>query len=156
MNVQKIRKELKEQLGYNSRMVSIKNDYGNVIFTIRNIDVDYAKLEQFAYKFENVSYCEASGEILSGGNTFVTIEFCETITEIFATTDIEGFDTAVESLNNFQFARMFDNTLSIIKNGGTYTIRNKKNEFSNVQTVFGFGKEILNKILYKEGKFQTV
>ena len=81
MDTKVIRQELKKELGYNSRQVSIKSKPGgysySFIFTIRDKNVNYDKVNEFAHKYKSVSRCEYSGEILSGGNTYITVTFSD-------------------------------------------------------------------------------
>lgn len=72
-DTKQLRSELKSELGYNARQVSIRARDCSVYFTIRDAEVSYAKVEQFASRAESISRCHVSGEILSGGNTFVNI-----------------------------------------------------------------------------------
>lgn len=72
-----IRNELKK-LGYNSRQVSVKSgycgysDYSHI--TIKDLSVDFQKVENACMKFEDVDY-DISGEILQGGNTYIRVEY---------------------------------------------------------------------------------
>ena len=68
------RKELKE-LGINSKQVSVNCKHGSLYVRIKDLKVKMETVEFIANKHRSVSYCEASGEILQGGNTFVFIEF---------------------------------------------------------------------------------
>jgi hypothetical protein len=74
---QKIRAELKA-LGYNSRQVSVTNRRGGYGDSMRIKIKDYVNInvvEAIAEKYEHVRYCEYSGEILAGGNTFIHVEY---------------------------------------------------------------------------------
>jgi len=73
----KIRKTLKEELGLTSRKVSVKSGYcgysSKIDVTVKDLLVDIKKVEKIANKFYSVDRCERSGEILQGGNTYVTV-----------------------------------------------------------------------------------
>ncbi len=65
--------------GYNARMVSVRTSYysmgSSITLTIRSADVDYATVKALADGAEKIDRCEFSGEILSGGNTYVHLNF---------------------------------------------------------------------------------
>lgn len=71
-----IRQELK-QLGYNNKKVSVRCDGGSINVTLKFIpNTEQVKeVKKVAEKFEKIHYDEATGEILSGGNTFVFVEY---------------------------------------------------------------------------------
>lgn len=78
-----IRAELKRH-GYNARRVSIRTDYyslGSSIYaTIRDADVDVEKVTKIVERIgKHVRRCEISGDILSGGNTYVHISYTEEV-----------------------------------------------------------------------------
>lgn len=75
-----IRKQLKT-LGYSARDVSVRSDHNSLDITIRRNGLDVKAIKAIANSHENVSRCEASGEILGGGNTFVFIRFDDEVTE---------------------------------------------------------------------------
>lgn len=72
-----IRKELKKQLGVTSKQVSVRSrnsGYDEAIdVTIKDLKVNKMKVEAIANRYEYIRRCEYSGEILSGGNTYVFV-----------------------------------------------------------------------------------
>lgn len=72
-----IRKELKKQLGVTSRQVSVRSrnaGYDEAIdVTIKDLKVNKKKIEEIAKRYEYITRCEYSGEILAGGNTYVFV-----------------------------------------------------------------------------------
>lgn len=69
-----IRAELKE-MGFNSKKISVrKRDCNVVLVTLKDEAIDREKIEQLAKRHEDVDYCEKTGEILAGGNTFVFVK----------------------------------------------------------------------------------
>lgn len=69
-----IRTELKE-MGFNSKKISVrKNDCNVVLVTLKDESIDREKIEQIANKHKDVDYCEKTGEILAGGNTYVFVK----------------------------------------------------------------------------------
>lgn len=80
VDTKEIRKQLKAELGYNAKQVSVKNrDYLELVFTIRDADVEISKVKEFASQFEHIRRDYASGEILSGGNTFVDVKLSDEV-----------------------------------------------------------------------------
>ena len=73
-----IRKRLKDS-GWNAKMVSVRCHHysmgSSIYLTIRNPAVNAELAKQIAAEEgESIRRCEASGEILSGGNTFVHVD----------------------------------------------------------------------------------
>lgn len=75
-----IRKELKEKLGLSNRHVSVKevNSSYSWIFHV-TIKTERAlekqkEIENICEKYEDIDRCEYSGEILSGGNTLISVQ----------------------------------------------------------------------------------
>lgn len=75
-----IRTELKTA-GYNARQISVRADGCAIYLTVRDPSVKAHKVKAIANKYVNVRYCEGSGEMLLGGNTFVYVEYAKEIIE---------------------------------------------------------------------------
>jgi len=73
-----IRKQLKT-LGYSARDVSVRSDHNSLDITIRRNGLNVKAIRDIANSYENIRRCEASGEILSGGNTYVTVGFADDV-----------------------------------------------------------------------------
>lgn len=69
---QEIRNELKKR-GINSRRVSVRCSLGSLDIRIKDLAVCAEEIREFAQQFERVDRCQYSGEILSGGNFFVSV-----------------------------------------------------------------------------------
>lgn len=69
-----IRKELKEH-GYNNRRVGVTYDGYAIRLTIKELAIEMKEIESIAMKYESYSRDERTGEILSGGNTFVIVNY---------------------------------------------------------------------------------
>ena len=78
-----IRNQLKT-LGYGARDVSVRSDHSSLDVTIRRSGLNVAAIKRIANSFENIRRCEASGEILSGGNTFVFVRFSDDVRDAVA------------------------------------------------------------------------
>lgn len=78
-----IREELKKELGLNRTKVSVRSPHwGSIIIKIHDPSVDFAEVEKIAKKQESIDRCAASGEILQGGNTFVSVKYSEKAIDI--------------------------------------------------------------------------
>lgn len=73
-----IRNELKA-LGYNSRHISVKSriaGYSDAIdISIKDLSINIREIDAIARECEEVRYDEYSGEILSGGNTYIHVNY---------------------------------------------------------------------------------
>lgn len=69
-----IRQELKEH-GYSNRRVGVSYDGYAIRLTIKELAIEMKEIENIAMKYENYSRDERTGEILSGGNTFVFVDY---------------------------------------------------------------------------------
>jgi len=71
-----IRKQLKE-LGFNNRIIGVKERPGGLSWSfkllIKDPTVDQKQIEDLARTFTSVDRCAASGEIMSGGNVFISV-----------------------------------------------------------------------------------
>ncbi len=71
---QEVRAELKA-LGITNKQVSVTSKHGNIRCEIKDLTVNKKLVEDIAGKHESIRRCEFTGEILCGGNTFVSVEF---------------------------------------------------------------------------------
>lgn len=65
--------------GYNTKMVSVSVTHSRIEATIRNASVSHKTVSDIVKSFESISRCEASGEILCGGNTFTSVEISDAV-----------------------------------------------------------------------------
>jgi len=59
------------QAGFNTRRVSVRGEHSTLQVTIRDASVSLTQVEAIAGPFESISRCEATGELLLGGNCYV-------------------------------------------------------------------------------------
>lgn len=73
-----IRAEIKK-LGYNSRQVSVRSricGYSDETrIEVKDLSCDIKAIEKACMKFESIDYDQYSGEILSGGNTYIFVQY---------------------------------------------------------------------------------
>lgn len=73
-----IRTHLKK-LGYSNRQISVQQKFAgleeviSIIFKFMPSEELFEKVKQLTNKYKSVDYCEHSGEILAGGNTFINV-----------------------------------------------------------------------------------
>jgi hypothetical protein len=76
-DAKKIRQALKQELNLNNRQVSVVDrsgsTYGSVRIRIKDESVDVQAIKALALRFEQIDRCAYSGEILGGGNSYVTV-----------------------------------------------------------------------------------
>ena len=74
----KIRQELKA-LRYGTRQVSVRTSgagYSDSIrITIKDVSINEKEIEKIADKYESIRYDDYTGEILSGGNLYIFVEY---------------------------------------------------------------------------------
>jgi len=74
----KIRANLKAA-GYNRTRVGVRADNysmgSSVYVTVKDPTADFAAIEEIANQERSISRCEFSGEILSGGNTYIHVDY---------------------------------------------------------------------------------
>lgn len=71
---QQIRNELKEA-GYKARAISVTKDGSATYIRIKDATINIDDVKKIADKHKLVHRCEYSGEILSGGNHFVFVDY---------------------------------------------------------------------------------
>jgi hypothetical protein len=71
---QALRAALKAE-GFNARCVTVRQHYSTLHVTIRDAWVSLTRVKKIADKHSVVRRCEATGEILCGGNTFVAVAY---------------------------------------------------------------------------------
>jgi len=96
-----------KQAGFNSRRVSVRHDHSTLRVTIRDASVSLTKVQAIAGAFESVRRCEATGEILLGGNCYVDTEYDDKViqpvkTQIAALLTAAPFDTYVDAIGGFR------------------------------------------------------
>lgn len=74
-----IRQALKEH-GYNNRKVGVRYDGYAIWLTIKDLAIDIKEIEQLAKGYESYERDEFTGETLSGGNTFVFVNYAYGLT----------------------------------------------------------------------------
>ena len=79
-----IRSQLKT-LGYTSRDVSVRSDHNSLDITIRRNGLKVKAIRDIANGAEKIDRCDFSGEILSGGNTYVFIRFSDDVRDSMTT-----------------------------------------------------------------------
>lgn len=73
---QRLRAALKAA-GFNARRVSVRHHHSTLRVTLRDATAPLSSVKAIADGFRSVRYCEATGEILCGGNTFVEVAYAD-------------------------------------------------------------------------------
>lgn len=74
MNAQQIKKQIKAA-GISTKGVSVRVEPSSVDCRIKNLSVDKDAIKPIVQSYESIDRCEATGEILQGGNTFVNVAY---------------------------------------------------------------------------------
>lgn len=86
--------------GYNSKEVTIRSARSgfNSCFTltIRDAAVNGETVKAIAENLEEVRHCEASGEILSGANSFIRVEYTPEVKEQMSAAYLPAVDGRIE------------------------------------------------------------
>ena len=90
---QKLRVALKSA-GFNARQVTVRYPHNTLCVTIRDASVSLTKVSAIAGAFEAVSRDHKTGEILSGGNTFVRVEYADVVVDPVKATILAVLDPA--------------------------------------------------------------
>jgi hypothetical protein len=119
-----LRSTLKTNLGLSNKDVSIrKSGYSTVYITVLSVGAfaHLAAIKAIAANHENIHYCQSSGEILSGGNTFVFVRVDNLVKVAVAAPymnqAIQLFD-AVYSLKINQGESLENKDFSLMNDGG--------------------------------------
>ena len=81
--IEGLRADLKAA-GYNARKVTVRRSGDSLYVTIRDALVALSTIQPIAEAYSHVRRDERSGEILCGGNTFVTVEYLRAMVEPIA------------------------------------------------------------------------
>lgn len=82
--------------GYKQNQVTVKEPHwGDVKVTIRSADVRISAIKEIAKREQNVCYCESTGEILLGGNTFVDVAYSKEVLAPF----VQSIEATLNSSN---------------------------------------------------------
>ena len=105
-------------LGYNSRQVTVKDGGGSLSWsftvTVRDPKVDFAAVENAVMKFEEYER-DISGDILSGGNTFIHVRPSEEVKEIWAQELLPAVEAAAAQINDEQNSAPIDENYRLRK-----------------------------------------
>lgn len=76
-----IRAQIKRELGATSRQVSVKTDLysmgSSINVLIKDASVSMADVTRIAMAHERVDRCSMTGDILSGGNRYIHVDYCQ-------------------------------------------------------------------------------
>ena len=71
---QELKKEIITKLNLRARDISVESDYSAFRITVKTW-IPLSKVEEIANTRQHIDRCERTGEILSGGNTFVFVHY---------------------------------------------------------------------------------
>lgn len=152
-----LRKTLKEH-GWNGRKVSVRTEYysmgSSIHVTVRDPEVPISEIRKIAAGFEDISRDEATGDILSGGNTYVDVRVSDSVRETYRG---RWLSTVEKTIKSRRKAGLDSNTLEKIpstkfhigEEGGNFTLwgdRSQRGRFYSAEAVAEFiGQEMVGK-----------
>jgi hypothetical protein len=100
-------REALKAAGFNARRVTVRAAHSSLYVTIRDAAVSLSAVEAIANRFSVIHRCETTGDILEGGNTFVTIAYTDEVlapvkAEILAVLAPAPSDVYVTLLGDFR------------------------------------------------------
>ena len=99
-----------KRLGWNSRKISVRTDYysmgSSIHIEIKSPEVDARKAEEIARGAEHIDRCEITGEILSGGNTYVHFGHSRECREILARRWQDQLNAALDRIPGDDHSRL--------------------------------------------------
>lgn len=110
--------------GYNSKQVSVRNrhaGYSSALdITIRDPSVNFNVVEKIGKDHKHVHYDERSGEILSGGNTFVDTSISDEVRDTWSKKYLQHVNDAIGQLVEENQGAKIDERFTIFKEGFAY------------------------------------
>lgn len=62
-------------IGITNKQVSCRSDYSAIRCSVKDLSIDLEVVKSIAMDYQKINYCEYSGDILSGGNLFVFVDY---------------------------------------------------------------------------------
>ncbi|MHC4176022.1 MAG: hypothetical protein ACYSWU_00860 [Planctomycetota bacterium] len=101
-HAKEIRKAYKAK-GWNSRMVSVRSEYfsmgSSIDVTVKDARVNVEDAKRIAKGHDRVDRCQYSGEILSGGNRYVSVRISDQAREALGTPYLDRVREAIKKRN---------------------------------------------------------
>jgi len=127
----KIRESLKAA-GYGPKRVAVRNHSysmgSSVNVTVKDATANLKEIEAIAHENENVRRCEYSGEILSGGNTFVFVAWSREAEQAMAEPFLAAAEAAFEKAGDTVHANVQGTGLTITKSHHDVTVWGESRE----------------------------
>jgi hypothetical protein len=97
-----IRSTLKVKHGWTSRQVSVRAEYfsmgSSIEVTVKDPAIPLPVVKAIAEGAESIRRCEVSGEILSGGNRYVSVRYSHEAQQTIGARYLEAVQRAVEAV----------------------------------------------------------
>lgn len=62
-------------IGITNKQVSCRGDYNSIRCSVKDLSIDLEVVKSIAMEYQKIDRCQYSGDILSGGNTFVCVQY---------------------------------------------------------------------------------
>jgi len=145
-----LRQELKSKLGVNSRQVSVRSEYfsmgSSIDVRIKDADVSLPAVREIASKYESIRRCEFSGEILSGGNTYLSVEYTREALQTRSDRVREQVENAVAKLpeDSNTLERVEGTDYWVGRRNGRYSVWGEESHISAAYDVDGICSVIVS------------
>jgi len=142
-----IRKVLKDA-GFNSRRVSVRHEHysmgSSLHVTIRDASIEKQEIEKLVRSFERIDRCSYTGEILSGGNTFMYIRYSAEAALARVEKIADKIQSAIDKLpdESNTLEKVEGSNIMIGRTGGHFTVWGESGFMSNAYNFDGICKVI--------------
>ena len=110
-----IRKELKAE-GFATKDISVRVAHAlydvSIRIEVKNPLIKLSEIKKIANKYKQVDYCEKTGEILAGGNTYISCQYEHGIFDRVA----EIFTDKAESILKLDFGLSGGKVITVVEN----------------------------------------
>jgi hypothetical protein len=97
-----IRAELKRAHGWTSRQVSVRAEYfslgSSIDVVVKDPTIPLPTVKAIAERAESIRHCEVTGEILGGGNRYVSVTYSHAALDAIATRYADAVQRAVDAV----------------------------------------------------------
>lgn len=141
---QDIRNEIKKA-GYKTNQVSVRTRRSTYTLTIKQEGISFAEIKGIASAAERIDRCEATGEILVGGNTYTYVEHHEAVKAAKACELKDAYEKALSQAVDSSIIKVEGTDLYVSQNryGSGAEVWGESTRITEVYDVTGFAAVVL-------------
>ena len=146
-----LRTELKEKLGANSRQVSVRTEYysmgSSIHVWVKDPEISLPAVKQIAKKAERISRCPITGDILSGGNTYVSVNYTREALAARTAKVIDQVQAAADrhTEDSNQLEKIGDGPFMVGRRNGRYSLWNDEGHVIEAYDVDGLCEAMVSR-----------